>query len=284
MRTSARSLLLLSAASALLLAGCSSDSGDDKTFPDFAVSDAVQQDLFQPADGPSPGDGPLDGQPPGDGQPADGAGPDKGCTVGTADHCTKCGDKCPGPEDSATTRVCVNAKCDIQCKGDYYDVNGAAVDGCEHLDALALNGTESAAKDLGAVTDCDKDKTSSGAIPSDERLHITAPVSRPNGTPRWFKLAITDKAFCAVNAKVVVDLSALPAKADYKVEAKYVCKNKTTLKSTIKSSAGGKSVTLSPSVKCTTMGDDSGTLYLEIKKTSGSTTHSDKQFKLTITP
>ena len=231
------------------------------------------------APGDAPKDGPADGPGPGDGPPPEGT-----CTKGTPDNCAFCGDTCPGPDDATTQRSCTSGACTINCKGDYHDVNGQSADGCEVLDPLAKHTTEATAKDLGAVTDCDSAKMATGTLMSDSRLHVQSPMDRAMGRDYWFKLAITDKTFCALSASATVSFAAMPATAKYGATAHFVCKtDKKKLANTYKSDYGGKSVTLNPKTDCKGS-DDSGTLYLKVHKVVGKKTHSSAAYTISITP
>ena len=228
----------------------------------------------------APGDGPLTGDGLTDGPP-----PEQACPkIGTADNCAFCGDKCPGPEDSATKRACESGACTIHCKGAYYDINGKASDGCEILDTLVQNSTQATAKDLGSASDCDSAKKTSAALLSDNRYHLLPPNDRKLGTAYWFKLAIADKALCSLTAAPTLDFASLPKTAKYSVTIHWVCKKDSkVLKSVTKSADGGKSVTLTPDTNCAGI-DDSGTLYLKVTKSAGATVHSNSPFTVSINP
>jgi len=208
---------------------------------------------------------------------------DHGCALGTADHCSKCGDKCPGPDDISTLRACTGGQCTIKCKGYYYDVNGSVGDGCEFFDKLGKHADQATAKDLGSVTDCDSEKkANSGAIPSDSRSHVQTPFIRLHGTPKWFKIYIKDTS-CMMNALVKVDLKGLPASSTYKMEAHHVCaSNSQVLKTSSKTGKGGTAISVYPALGCSTP-DDSGTLFVRIRKLTG-VAHSTQPFVLSIRP
>lgn len=209
--------------------------------------------------------------------------PDAGCSLGTVEHCARCGDTCPpGRDDTSTLRVCQQSTCSIQCKEEAYDVNGQATDGCETQDDKPIHENNLSVKNLGKVEDCDNAQTSSALLPSDDRQHTKAPTTRPNGREDWFSLHISDKAFCIVDAEVSVSFGALPTGGSYRAEAYFVCDNGTTLGTKGQTTGGGGSVKLAPSTSCTTLGDDSGTLYIRIRKLSGP--HSKAGYTLSIEP
>ena len=248
-----------------------------------------------PDRGPTPDRGPgKDSAPPLDGMPADqqtpdgappDAGPADGCVTGSPDHCATCGDKCPGPDNTGTRRVCNAGTCDIQCKDAWYDTNGQVADGCETYDGLDAYATEAAAKDLGSFSDCDNAQALTVALPSDGRYHVDSPHDRTLGTPKWFKLQITDKSFCLVDAKITASFKNLPAAGTYRVTGQYTCKTSgKKLPQQTKTDKGTATVTVKPSTSCTTMGDDSGTLLVQVSKQSGAAAHTSKQLALSIEP
>ena len=248
-----------------------------------SVVDGGRPDGKQPADGAADsGPPPVDGA--ADSLPTDGPPPEQSCVTGTPDNCAHCGDKCGGPDDTATKRVCESGSCTIHCKGQYYDVNGVTKDGCETLDTNAAYDSDPTARDLGSASDCDSVKKAYGTLPSDGRYHLQAPHDRKLGTPLWFKLAIADKALCSLTASTTVDFASLPKGATYGVTAHFVCKSDSKkLKSTKKSTTGGQSVTLNPDTNCKGT-DDSGVLYVRVQKEQGDTVHSALIHALSITP
>jgi hypothetical protein len=204
------------------------------------------------------------------------------CTTGTADNCASCGDSCPPTSPVAAVRVCLSGKCNIQCKDESYDVNGSVSDDCEAKDDLPVHETMASAKDLGQASDCDGVKQTTAVIPSDDRLHLSAPTDRANGRPDWFKLYINDKIGCIVEGTTKVTLAALPTAAFYRVTATYVCEDGKQLNPDSKTGYGGATLELKPPVSCTTLGDDSGTLYIKVAKESGP--HSAASYTVEIQP
>ena len=208
------------------------------------------------------------------------------CALGTVDNCSKCGDVCPGKKAKFTLRICQSGICQIQCHGEHYDVDGQLKNGCEFSDDTPIHENFSAAKSMGNVDDCAKTKTATAVLPSDTRKHTTAPTDRPNGREDWFKLHITDKAFCLTEAHVDVKLTGLPASAAFQIEAYYLCDGgkQTKTKTVTKTGYGGTSLKLLPSTACTTggLGDNSGTVYVRVLKTSGP--HSSGKYTVEIMP
>jgi hypothetical protein len=204
------------------------------------------------------------------------------CATGTADNCASCGDTCPPTTPLAAVRVCLAGRCNIQCQGEAYDVNGSVADDCEAKDDLPIHETMSNARDLGLVTDCDGVQQTTATLPSDDRLHLVAPTDRANGRPDWFKLRISDQVFCILEAATTVRLTGLPATAFFRVTATYVCKDGRQLNPDARTGYGGTTLQLNPPVGCTTVGDDSGTLYVKVAKESGP--HSASSYTVEIQP
>lgn len=212
--------------------------------------------------------------------------PDSGCQLGTVSHCASCGDVCPpGQDTSATHRVCLNKACDIQCKDEYYDVNGTASDGCEAGDDLPLHETWSKATSLGKLKDTDTSKSASALLPSDDRKHLLSPTDRLYGREDWFSVHLEDTALGSLKGLVKVRLNNLPASGSYEAQAEYVCDNGKKPGAKTATIQGGSETTLSPSTACnsTSIGDDSGTLYLRVVKKSASY-HSAKSYTIEMIP
>jgi hypothetical protein len=265
-------------AAALGLAACGAEERMPPPPRDHGVPrlDTGSQDIVPHFDVYTP---PVDARP--DGRRDDGGS----CTLGTADNCASCGNVCPPGKDSpSTARVCLSSKCDIQCKAESYDVNGDVADGCEADDDLPIHDTTAAAKSLGQVSDCqDSPVTATAVMPSDDRLHLVAPTARPSGRADWYKLHIDDKAFCVVEAEVKVSLKSLPPSALYRAVAYWVCDSGAQLASESASGNGGGELLLNPSTTCTTVGDDSGTLYIKISRDPGGA-HSAASYTVEIKP
>ena len=209
---------------------------------------------------------------------------DHGCALGTPDHCEKCGNKCPGKDDASTKRVCVNGKCNIVCRGNHYDINGSVGDGCEYNDPHAGYGSQNTAKHLGNATDCDPAKSTVSSLPSDLRYHEQAPHTRVLGPQRWFKLVVKDKVGCFMDFKLTLDATSLPAGALYELDPLYLCNNTNVLGLKSKTGKGSTVITMAPLVKCTAGSDDGGTMFVKVRKFSGTSVHSTKPFKVSIKP
>jgi hypothetical protein len=262
----------------LLLAACASSEAPPSlrtelgvSLPDRPWTDLVPHfDVYRPAVDLAPGERLAK---------LDGGG---SCALGTPDNCGSCGKVCPGKESPATARVCLDGKCAIQCKEEWYDVNGAVDDGCEALDDLPVHDVESAAVDLGKVSDCDIAQQTTGVMPSDDRLHLKAPTDRPQGRPDWYKLHIDDKLGCVVSGKVTISLAGLPTAAYYRATVFWACDGGSKLASNTVAGGGGQKLELKPETGCTLVGDDSGTLYLKLAKESGP--HAGASYSVSIEP
>ena len=210
---------------------------------------------------------------------------DAGCALGTPSNCSFCGDVCPPGSDSADTqRVCLQKKCDIQCKDENYDVDGKSDNGCETKDDVPVHDNKSSAKDFGKLKDSGVAVTVTASMPSDSRKHLKAPTDRPNGREDWFKAHIEDTTFGNLKGIAKLQLSTLPTGSSYKAEVWFECDNGKKPSKSSATISGGSDKTITPSTKCntTTIGDDSGTLYVRLLKSSGA--HSAAQYKVEILP
>lgn len=109
-----------------------------------------------------------------------------------------------------------------------------------------------------------------------------APKYRSLGIRKWGKMRITDKTFCKLSLKITLDFSNLPTGAEYHAWVYYVCKNGTKPADVAKTAKGGTKLILTPSTNCSTLGDDSGTVYVNVTKIKGKTVHSKQAVKVTI--
>jgi len=233
-------------------------------------------DLFSPGDLFS-----LDHAP----TPTPDSSPDLGpaCEVGTLDNCAHCGDRCPGADTPTTARICrTGGICDIECKDEYYDVNGDAQDGCELADDLPIHDGPNATKNLGSVEDCDNAQTAAARIPSDDRNHQKAPTERKLGRADWFSLHIADKSFCIMEVDVTFNLAKLPSAATFRLTVNYLCDNHANTTPVTRTVKGGTSTTLSADTGCTSMSDDSGKVQIGIERLSGP--HSQASYSISIQP
>lgn len=216
---------------------------------------------------------------PGDGRPPDSAG----CALGTPDHCGACGKACPpGHDPQGAIRVCLAGSCELQCLEEAYDVDGQVANGCEVEDDLPIHDLAQTARDLGAVSDCGNAVSAQGLLPSDGRVHVKSPNDRANGRADWFKLHITDNGGCVVDASIAISLASLPTGVSVRGTAYWRCDDGKVLASVSQVSGGGSSLSLEPGTACTWLGDDSGTLFLELRRESGP--HTAQGYTLAIEP
>src|SRR5262245_21867706 len=137
-----------------------------------ATGEAASSDQVGDADDASTSTPPPDG--------SSDAGTNDACTLGTPDHCGKCTTSCPGANDARTQPTGANATpsgtCDITCKGEFYDLDGNAANGCEAEDPKVQD-TEATALPV-ALPDANP-TTIQGLMYGDTREHDVPPVSRP---------------------------------------------------------------------------------------------------------
>ncbi len=204
----------------------------------------------------------------------DDASPD-GCTLGTPDHCGTCTTVCPGVDNASTQRTCAASTCGLTCKGEFYDLDGNAANGCEAEDqpvqdasgtavAVALpdvnNGTGSTACD-GATNPC----TVLGQIYSDQRTHDSAPTSRPLGREDWYRVTATGNGSPNNNVTACLGITNYPADNQYEV---CIGENNSTSPTTCMTATGGaSSVCVAPAAATST-----GTFYVRIRKVAGTNT------------
>lgn len=148
------------------------------------------------------------------------------CTLGGPDHCGTCATVCPpGMDDDGTQRTCSGPSsfdtCGIVCKGDYYDVNGMASDGCEVLDdGMFANAAIAMPITLPNVDD-PTFKTNPlnvvRALPSDARQHVVTPASRPLGLPDWYRIDAQGAGAAGTGMIACLGITGLPADNRFEV-------------------------------------------------------------------
>lgn len=127
------------------------------------------------------------------------------CTsLDTVQNCGRCGNTCPGMGLSSSDAFCEagTKTCGMSCRGDNYDIDSAAANGCEVLDVVPPGHTQSSAADRGSK-DCydgsSRDNFTSG-VPSDKREHRNPPVAAFSGTvgaaPDWWKVRADGGTLC----------------------------------------------------------------------------------------
>ena len=148
--------------------------------------------------------------------------------AGDAGGCSTLAD-CPYQTATNVAGVaCTSGACVITCKGETYDVNGDASDGCEVAAACPIgngttdcpvdNHTKSAAVNLGSFpcTDGDSMQDLTGTIPSDDRDHAPAIDgfdAVTGSAPSFFQMLGTGVAgpggiICENNANFAIQMNA----------------------------------------------------------------------------
>jgi hypothetical protein len=140
------------------------------------------------------------------------ASPTPGCTelpsqtaLAQPTDCGACGHACPGGSSATADPACVDAAtmtCGISCRGDNYDVNGDAADGCEVADPQPGNHDMSTATAFPS-TDCNDGSSQNsftGHIVADTRLHTNPAESGFNvafgDAPHWYSVFSSGGTFC----------------------------------------------------------------------------------------
>jgi hypothetical protein len=123
--------------------------------------------------------------------------------ISTPQNCGACGNTCPGTGQTTGDALCSNPStktCDFTCKGDNYDVNNNASDGCEVADLTNVH-DQSIASYVGSFP-CNDGSSQfhlTGRLPSDKRVHNPAPTnfsSTMGAAPDWYQLFASGGAFC----------------------------------------------------------------------------------------
>jgi hypothetical protein len=205
---------------------------------------------------------------------ARGDGPSS-CTLGTPDHCGTCGTVCPpGMDSTGTQRTCSNSVCDFICKGEYYDVDGQAANGCEAQDlplqdssitAVAVNLPNAFNTDLG-VTGNPANIVSQ--VYGDSRTHDVAPTSRLTGREDWYKLTVTGGGSGSNGVTACLGITNFPSDDIFEV-----CLSESGSATFINTDC--KQVMGMMSSQCVAKAmaaDESGTYYARVRKISGSWT------------
>src|SRR5207253_1137173 len=109
-----------------------------------------------------------------------------GCETSTTSdptNCGGCGGVCPGYGVGTDDAYCSNSQCGITCRGENYDVDNNAANGCEIADGGGPGHSIATATYLGSkqCTDSTSATTAGGIVPSDSRVH-NPPVESFNGT------------------------------------------------------------------------------------------------------
>jgi hypothetical protein len=126
--------------------------------------------------------------------------PNDGCETRIAtdeQNCGDCGAACPATFQM--TPGCVGGACQFSCRGEYYDVDARAENGCERQDSPLGNHSLATAAKLPPVPACNHGEFTGqiiGYLPADRRGHENLPV-RSNGTLEdWYALTPLGEAGC----------------------------------------------------------------------------------------
>jgi hypothetical protein len=96
----------------------------------------------------------------------------------TVTDCGGCGLACPGNASATANVTCAPGGCTFSCKGETYDVDNDATNGCEIADNPTGNHTAPSAANGGTYDCFDSSAVSvAGLVPADTRVHATPSVS-----------------------------------------------------------------------------------------------------------
>lgn len=186
-------LIALAPLAALALPGCGGGAAEGNVVTDFAADasrDSGRRGSADDAGTGTPGEDAADAADTGSPTPAD----DAGIEAGPSTTCAKPSD-CPGNGQASAAVDCVQQTCTLSCKGENYDVDQAATNGCEVPDTPTNNHSQGTATDLGSEGACDAKplKQAKGSLPSDKRTHDPAvPGFTANGSaPDWYQVVGT---------------------------------------------------------------------------------------------
>jgi len=127
-----------------------------------------------------------------------------GCEVNIGsdvNNCGACGNVCPGAHLGSANVACESSLCTFSCRGERFDIDQSAANGCERSDSVPPGHTEGSASTHGPYTCHDSQSriTLSGKILSDARVHANpvidgfAPVI--GAAPDYWAI-LADGGFC----------------------------------------------------------------------------------------
>jgi hypothetical protein len=163
-----------------------------------------------------------------------------------------------------------SATCLLTCKGEYYDVNGNADDGCESQDPTVQDTVATAVAvnlpDMNDPTNKTNPLNVLGYVYGDGRPHDAAPTSRPFGREDWFHVTAVGNG---TGQGMVACLGITDFPPDDSFEVCISDNGGSTFPS-----AGCKPVTGgAPSVCVSPTGaPNAGVYYVRVRKTAGSNT------------
>ncbi len=148
-------------------------------------------------------------------------------TLDTINNCGACGNVCPGQGLSTNDVYCdattTPKKCGMSCRGENYDVDVNATNGCEVLDVTPPGHTQSTASSRGSKDcfDTASRDTFGSAVPSDLREHKNPPVVGFSGTvgaaPDYWVVRATGGTFCTNDIAVTFSTSGGSAMSCYRL-------------------------------------------------------------------
>jgi hypothetical protein len=150
--------------------------------------------------------------------------PDLACALGTPDHCGRCDQVCPGPDDATTRRSCAAPDlgaaraCDIVCQGEYYDEDGLLANGCEASDAPVRDSARTAVKIVlpDSTQPNQNPKNLVYQLLSDGRVHAEPPLRRPLGRDNWFAVTVDGLGF-GLGMQACLSIVSLPVDNRFEV-------------------------------------------------------------------
>lgn len=193
-----------------------------------------------------------------------------GCEVGTLENCTECGDACENPNPASTAPLCGAAGCDFTCVGEFYDINGEDLDGCESEDVPVQDAAKIAVgislPDTNDPTFMSNPLNVVGFVYGDSRTHEAPLEERPLGREDWYAVTAVGTG---VDGGMLACLGITNFPADNRFE---VCISNPGLEDFPQTScttvAGmGESACVSPPNE----GDAGGPYFVRVQKTQGDT-------------
>lgn len=131
-------------------------------------------------------------------------------TLNTVSNCGSCGNICPGQGLTNNDVFCdaMSRSCGMTCRGDNYDIDTNAGNGCEVLDVTPPGHSQPTASSRGSkpCSDTASADTFGSGVPSDKRAHINPPVDSFSGTvgaaPDWWTVHGDGGTFCLDDYRV----------------------------------------------------------------------------------